>query len=982
MRKMNFVPQAKKTAKKAVACALSLAMMVPSTAVFSAATSVEAAEEDAVTPIMTIDMERGIKGEGEKAAEGASEADQAKQQGNGNNMSVVASNQILQFAAEEDSTDPKQPIYKYSATPSFSGEGTTAKYDRSFLANQATTVDDEEKGNVLMLGDTIEVDEYTKTEDSGNATLDSTYPVGTVLQEEYVNYSEVAIKNPFAGLDLSETPDYTEDGEPIWYNGVTITYWVKVPTTTDEEGNTVGKNSTLFTFENTSLHGYQKDDLAKYNKIQEMEAENAEIGGDYNFPADSDFYIGDPVTYISLTDPNTTYTVYNNTGKSAIYNPKYVQGYKVGSGNIYAYPEGGSASDYVTLTQMPASKYDLYCELPTEAQPSASNGLSQIRHGNISGFFEILADNSMVFKEDDGTALQLNPNHTQTYNQSYYLLENGKPAVGENGSLTIQQGAAAFQMRNAAGVYGDGRVLEVDEAGETSWHQVAIVIQNSGFLAYVDGEEIDPYSEWTIWGDELPFDPAQAGNESFNGGFGWDNAKGVSNTLDGGDGNGNTTGRYVLDWLTDENTTLSIGGQVMTQLMNDYVSPCGTSQVMLDDIKFYDTPLDWETIGNLYDEESAAMDQDDTTLPEALKIDQLSSLDGTTFPESNEGRRNQVADPSIVNDATMGNVVKLAASSATETSALQLAENPFAGRDDMTGATISYWLKQDAAEDGTVANSAAVSFVDTAKLIYQSKMQETAKTIKAYSILYSMSNGMAVFQEGTSDAAVISTLKNDFTFSASEEQSAAILAANTEWHYVTMTMANSGIQTYIDGVKIENANDNVGPRFYDGYYQWKIDNDSVATYEGLPSFANVTNNLIYGGTQNQGATSIMSFLTAEDTSVYLGYVNRAGSKSNYQTTTDSYVTCLRFYDEELSDAQVQALYEDAKANDPHVNPTVRGDVNQDGAATAEDALLVLQHAAQLTTLDETQLAIADLNGDGNVTADDALTILRIAAQLD
>ena len=48
---------------------------------------------------------------------------------------------------------------------------------------------------------------------------------------------------------------------------------------------------------------------------------------------------------------------------------------------------------------------------------------------------------------------------------------------------------------------------------------------------------------------------------------------------------------------------------------------------------------------------------------------------------------------------------------------------------------------------------------------------------------------------------------------------------------------------------------------------------------------------------------------------------------------------------------------------------------------AQDALLVLKHAAALEELTGDQFANADMNGDLVLTADDALQILKIAAQL-
>ena len=59
-----------------------------------------------------------------------------------------------------------------------------------------------------------------------------------------------------------------------------------------------------------------------------------------------------------------------------------------------------------------------------------------------------------------------------------------------------------------------------------------------------------------------------------------------------------------------------------------------------------------------------------------------------------------------------------------------------------------------------------------------------------------------------------------------------------------------------------------------------------------------------------------------------------------------------------------------------------GDVNGNGTIQAEDALLVLKHAAQLETIPTGLPALlADVNHNGSIEAGDALEILRTAAQL-
>ena len=62
-----------------------------------------------------------------------------------------------------------------------------------------------------------------------------------------------------------------------------------------------------------------------------------------------------------------------------------------------------------------------------------------------------------------------------------------------------------------------------------------------------------------------------------------------------------------------------------------------------------------------------------------------------------------------------------------------------------------------------------------------------------------------------------------------------------------------------------------------------------------------------------------------------------------------------------------------------VNSLLKGDVNQDGYVTAQDASLVLQAVAHKITLSSTALAAADVNGDNELTAQDASLILQYVA---
>ena len=58
-----------------------------------------------------------------------------------------------------------------------------------------------------------------------------------------------------------------------------------------------------------------------------------------------------------------------------------------------------------------------------------------------------------------------------------------------------------------------------------------------------------------------------------------------------------------------------------------------------------------------------------------------------------------------------------------------------------------------------------------------------------------------------------------------------------------------------------------------------------------------------------------------------------------------------------------------------------GDINNSELVDANDALLVLKHAAKISVIEDEYLVVADVTGDGNIDAKDALDILKFAAKI-
>ena len=936
--KKNNVKKTGRIVRSCFAALLAVVMAIPvaalsniASAPISESVEVEAADVELPDPIMSLDFERGFKGEAEE-----------------NGLKVKESKERLMFEEYTNENDAYvrdengKYIFEWTDVPVIYGSGENLYYAKGTFGNQPTTYDDPEKGNVLRLDDSMEAEWIIKTESDKADSIVPVYTGGfdettglpldmeaakaSTLQIEHTAHSAVQINNPFAGMDFTEDGEITEEGLQ-WTKGVTISYWVKVPTVEPEEGEEVDEDeilndSVLFTFENIQ----RPEDVDQYTLDPDGEKVVYEVNGYIKYEAAKAYDPEDPMyaqgTLTTVTDIQTKeeYEVLSDYGPLVRLTPDYPgsadrkiyyideESQKVADKVINIIEDGKPKT--VNLYELGPNIYKDFCTLDTKEG-------SLVARGYINGSMQIAASNTFHFKEDDFYQKQEIDASGQIINTPV----NGAFDINPNNTEEIGK-YRQFRHYNMLYFEGDGTVTEYAD----EWHYVTCVIQNDWVQFYVDGEEIEADS-YGYHGEA--FSGTLNAKKYFNKAYGmrypYGNYTKSEWSEDGTLSNGpsNCVAQTMLEWISNPDTVLYIG----------YEGVCaeGTAQqigtldgALLDDITFYDVPLTSEQATVLYEQAKVDKDAQANKEVKPIKVFDFDSEKLDTLPSymtALDTNATSTRTPKVVNDEKFGHVFKFGEGKSTKTSAVSF-ENPFKGMSELEGATISYWVKTYANEKGKVGDGVVLSIMDEPKILEHGKIQEASKNLKSRTALFSMLSYDAEFMAAV-DTKVYESLKNNYKQTTKkngntkvgevgydeeaaklEDEWNARIQSLTDWHYVTMVVKNSGITMYMDGVKHSNNQiDNYdcpsfyGPRFYDGYYNKVYDNFSH----------------IRLGTGNQTATSVMEFLTQEDTTAYLGFVYTLGSNTTYRSSALTTIDDVAFYDKALSDAEVEMIYSDAKS---------------------------------------------------------------------
>jgi len=357
------------------------------------------------------------------------------------------------------------------------------------------------------------------------------------------------ITNPFAGKDFSETPEYS-GGYPVWKKGVTIGYWVKLPSTAND--------ASVLTFQLENSRQLERGSKALYNTCVNYS------------PSDTRYSLGTHSIYVDANGKE--YNVLSDYGSLVCYNPYYpVEGcYEATSngGAVYAYKKGSDPSklsNWLYLNYIGEGKYSKYGYRFDEE----GGDDSQLQEANVTGSFCLYASGTMGFRQDDATAVQINPNlpnygmgiTAHTFNQFFYF-GNGSVYTNSNGTKTPTM------------------------ASKGTWHYVVEVITNDWVQCYMDGQKLG-IEYFNYFKTDLTSSKANISGESFNMGTGalYESVR-TSSPADMC-----KTSMTLLDFISDEDTMLMVGGtgvcaSILSQ--NGILTPDGTQ---VKNFEFYDVPV-------------------------------------------------------------------------------------------------------------------------------------------------------------------------------------------------------------------------------------------------------------------------------------------------------------------------------------------------------------------------------------------------------
>lgn len=479
--------------------------------------------------------------------------------------------------------------------------------------------------------------------------------------------------------------------------------------------------------------------------------------------------------------------------------------------------------------------------------------------------------------------------------QYLYFSGNGVTYVGD-ATATEKENAKAYTWSLPEESKGKPELDLLSSMNGSKWNYVSYTFDGEDFHMYINGKDVKLARD---------FEDAEAdyGNE-------------------------------IMEFVADPEAVTYLGGRgggIGRGKAGDFNAYAidTSSDYYMDDIAVYTCGLTEVQVKLAY-EEAAADFEAEKAKKENMDIEPIKtySFNGTTLAEAELKALpgiTTVYPPDLNTFGKEGAGIQIKTSYQMQAGGVQLAENPFQNGSDLTGVTISYWISPFATKRGVVDEGVVLSFIDSPKECTHEKVGESYTGVNAIarSQLQFGNAFVGSFCEGATKA-VNTSLKNNFSYSPCPFGDPANIKeswkkdletyyedwrdnikfamgtipadrekGNINWQFVTVTINNAGFKMYWNGELIENRKvDFKGERFCDFY--------SGRTVE-----------ITRSGGNNGGARSLMDFITAKDTEVYLGFAYE-GSEETYATSLDCYMDEVSFYDQYLTAEQVKALYNKVK----------------------------------------------------------------------
>lgn len=483
-------------------------------------------------------------------------------------------------------------------------------------------VQDEEMGQVLKLNKSVvRSREFARKTDKESG--EDAGATGYILSED-ADYSQINITNPYQGLEkLKEyepwedvaTTLYRQCEQPLWTEGITITYWIKTPA--GENGYGINSNVVGFT---SNRFQTQSDDYAKhlctvkfdleYNSLTDElrklfgpDVERAGVlpGSDFYFElATDELYLGCPM----YKDPADT----ENMGRIYWMNKFFVDGY-------YRTAEGKVETPYES------ARYDEWCEAPTfgDTEDDHDPGNSKLRYTWTYSEMWLDASSSFYFENDtENVNKQLNPNHATSYGTKVGMQHNDSFNINswrcENDKYVDYSEASESGFAVA-----ESPVIHPDE-----WHMVTCVIQNDWVTYYFDDEEIEMeecYSSTGTKGYAVPVGTGYKPWKRLNKGTGSRYGYGTNKTTTYWCYYGNYCSPTMMEWIIKDCVNTTIGGG--NRAGDGYCMYAETDEIQIKNVVFYDVMLDDDQIEFLYENPDYYSKKDTAGLLGDVNLDEV-----------------------------------------------------------------------------------------------------------------------------------------------------------------------------------------------------------------------------------------------------------------------------------------------------------------------------------------------------------------------